>query len=67
MDDSLLLEALIDTQVELKAIHDCLLMLEIPYLTIQEKRKDAMLGREEFRKDALKRLAEIRALALNAP
>lgn len=44
MDDSLLLEALIDTQVELKAIHDCLLMLEIPYLTIQEKRKDAMLG-----------------------
>ena len=67
MEDSLLIEALIDIQVELKAIHDCLILLEIPYLSIQEKRKDAGLERESFRGEAVKQFAALRLRASNAP
>jgi hypothetical protein len=68
MDDALLIEVFIDMQVELKALQDCLLLdVEIPLLTIQGRREDAMLNREDFRQDVLKRLGELRLLAANAP
>ena len=70
MDDALLIEVLIDLQVEVKALQDCLLLdAQIPLLTIQARRDDAMLEseREQHREAVLKRLAELRTLAANAP
>jgi len=66
MDEALLIEVLTDLQVELKAIHECLLAAEVPDLTLQAKREDAQMQRGEFRKDVVKRLAELRALSPNA-
>jgi hypothetical protein len=64
MDDALLIELLIDLQVEVKAIHDCLrLNVQVPLLTIQGRREDAELERESFRDEAVKQLARLRSRA----
>jgi len=68
MDDALLIEILIDLQVEVKAIHDCLrLDAQIPLLTIQGRREDAELERESFREESVKQLARLRSHASGVP
>ena len=68
MTDELLVEVLIDMQAEIKALQECLrLDADVPLLTIQARRDDAMLPieREQHRADVLARLAELRTLSAN--
>jgi hypothetical protein len=69
MDEALLIEVLIDMQAEIRALQECLrLDADVPLLTIQARRDDAMLEteREQHRETVLARLAELRTLSPNA-
>jgi hypothetical protein len=66
-DAALLIEVITDLQVEIKAIHDCLIDVETESLHLEAKREDARRERATIREDVVKRLAELRALVPNAP
>jgi hypothetical protein len=69
MDEVLMIEVLIDLQAEIEALRECLrLDCDVPLLTIEARRSDALLETERGRhRDAvLKRLAELRTAPPNA-